>query len=97
MIAAVHTSGVNWDQLAAQVAIATPFVAVVIYAVRRAWGNWSSQLGRRLDGQDTQIKDIRADASVARDKAEVTSMSVARIEGYMAAQNGGGHVLPPVP
>jgi hypothetical protein len=77
----VHTSGVNvelWLAVLGGVAVIVGFFAWLVKIT----------LGARLDEQDRKIDKLGVDAETARQAAVVTSMSVARIEGWMSAQAG---------
>jgi ABC-type branched-subunit amino acid transport system permease subunit len=77
----VHTTGVNADLVAAIVSIVAIVVGFFAWIVKVT-------LGKRLDDQDEKIDKLGSDAETARAAAVVTSMSVARIEGWLSAQAG---------
>lgn len=89
-ITTVHTTGINWSLVAIIVGLLSSFFAAIGFVVRHEFTS-------RMDAQDTTISEIRKDAKESAKAANTTNITVARIEGYMAASNGGGLRLPDTP
>lgn len=60
------------------------------FVVRMTLGRRLRSIETRLDAHDVEFRSVRKTANRTR-------LGVARIEGYMAAKNGGGERLPDSP
>lgn len=85
----VHTTGINWASVIITAAAAVTILTVVLGILTKPWRD-------KLDDVISEQQSIKADAKTAAAAAAITSSAVARVEGYLAAQNGGGTRLPPV-
>ncbi len=92
--AKVHTTGVNWQLYSAIVGTIGPLLTSLVWILRHEIRGWTSKLTGRIDKQDAVIKEIQDDAKVAATISAATNVSVARIEGALAATYGGGTRLP---
>ena len=82
----VHTTGINWASVIITAAAAVTILTVVLGILTKPW----------RDKLDDVISEQQSIAKTAAAAAAITSSAVARVEGYLAAQNGGGTRLPPV-
>lgn len=81
---------VNWSQVGV-------FIAVV--AVGGGFFGWLGKklIGDRFTSQDDRMTKHEEKLEKIETAGVTTALTVARIEGYMAASNGGGNHLPNTP
>jgi hypothetical protein len=75
------------DRTAAVVTIVAPLCALAALIVRMTLGSRLRSIEGRIAGHDEDIQSIKSTAVDTR-------ISVAKIEGYLARNNGGGERLP---
>lgn len=89
-VVVAHTTGINWASLLVTVSAILGGVTIVGGVITKPWR-------AKLDGLGDQVAEVRADARTNAAATALAAVSVARIEGYLAASNGGGFKLPETP